>query len=388
MASVNEKDETNIIRMVKCLLTSKSRASSAKALCSMKNLDRFFKAPVSALFAENYIDKQCDFATVFSSMKPLASGMFGTVIVVCISVACKPKLVMKLIPYYRLDKVDYRKADRPQNVEWRTARMLYNVFANSNFPIHVPVPYDTFLCAPHVHPSFRWLLRKLQSTIDPLAMSLTSQLFTASLFRVMTMEYATFGTVESFLTKLKEPTTYILQIILFQVFVALAIINFHLPSWQHNDLHIRNLLVTKCDYDLVYDLQDIGINKRFVLRKPGIRVLINDFDFASMDTMPNMKKLVDLKAYNERFIFRGQREPQPDLRPNPYVDVRRALVGFISDEFSLPIEALDFISPIIPYARYYLDAPTFLGHFPEFDPTPFSARNLIQNEFFSIFRVF
>lgn len=80
--------------------------------------------------------------------------------------------------------------------------------------------------------------------------------------------------------------------ILFQIIYTLSVIQYHYPSFRHNDLSSNNVFVDYT-YDKKNKKQYICYkfkNKKFYLKNNGVKIYIGDFDFANINELYNNSK--------------------------------------------------------------------------------------------------
>ena len=153
---------------------------------------------------------------------------------------------------------------------------------------------------------------------------------------IMYQEYANGGDL---LTVIKNYHSIIkpihIKTIIFQIIVTLMIFQKKVPSFKHNDLHLKNILLDlnfKTTGSIKYDT--------FFVPNIGLRALINDYGFANMTEFPNPK--VVSKQYAGDFGI------APDS--HKMYDVHFFLNALYIDLVTYPefLEAVGFITSVIP----------------------------------------
>ena len=157
-------------------------------------------------------------------------------------------------------------------------------------------------------------------------------------------EYANGGDLLNVLTEYHSVMKPIhIKTIIFQVLVTLMTLQKKIPSFKHNDMHIKNILL-----DL--DFKTTGSIKynTFFVPNIGLRALINDYGFANMTSVPNPK--VVSKQYADDFGI------APDS--HKMYDTHFFLNALYQELIKFPefLEAVGFLMSVIP--SIYIGAET------------------------------
>jgi hypothetical protein len=214
----------------------------------------------------------------------LGKGAEGVAFVGCIDTACKKMVVIKAAPNGL--KLEYN--------------IMMKVF---KFSPHVTKPYMFMNCPRE---------------------------------EMMYQEYANGGDLLGVLVKYHSVIKPIhIKTILFQVLVTLMTIQKKVPSFKHNDLHLRNILL-----DLNFKTTGSIKYKTFFVPNIGLRALINDFGFANMTGFPNPK--VVSKQYASDFGI------APDS--HKMFDAHFFLNALYIELVKFPefLEAVGFLTSVIP----------------------------------------
>ena len=126
-----------------------------------------------------------------------------------------------------------------------------------------------------------------------------------------------------------------LKTIIFQILITLLTLHKKFPTFRHNDIHLKNILV-----DLSFKSTGSTKYKNFYVPNIGLRAVLNDFGFANMDGIPNPK--VVSKQYAKDYGI------APDS--DKMFDVHFFLNALYIDCAKHPefIEALSFITSVVP----------------------------------------
>jgi hypothetical protein len=178
-------------------------------------------------------------------------------------------------------------------------------------------------------------------------------------------EYANGGDLLDVITKyhsIISPTH--MKTIIFQILVTLATIQKKVPSFKHNDMHLKNVLL-----DLGFKTTgSIKYGTSFV-PNIGLRALINDYGFANTASVPNPK--VVSKQYANDFGIAPDSHKMYDahlflnalyIELVKYPEFSEAL-GFIASAVPskyLGIETTNVLSSRLRYGMSHGDFPSFL----------------------------
>ena len=152
-------------------------------------------------------------------------------------------------------------------------------------------------------------------------------------------EYANGGDLLDVITKhhaIMSPTH--VKTIIFQILVTLATLKKKVPSFKHNDMHLKNILL-----DLSFKTTgSIKYGTSFV-PNIGLRALITDYGFANMNNVPN--PTVVSKRYAGEFGI----APDSDRMYDTHLFLNALYIEF--SKYPDFVEALEFITSAVP-AKY------------------------------------
>lgn len=315
------------------------RLTSKRLINLLLNIENVFLIPADILLKlknefgietverfNDFILDICQLEKYFSKISYLNKGAYGHTFELCITNTCDPPLVMKLVPYmktYAYSKLSVFDPSRPENVEWAILAIINKMF--SKFP-HVPISYRSFICSNSALSPLRRFLDKF----------LEKEFSTIDNFRVSFIEYAEEGSLFSFVQKKKNK--HHLKHIIFQVVLVMATLLDVIPEFRHNDFHIGNLLIRRNREDIFGKYRD----EEYLIEKPEIRVLINDFDFS----------FIKPDVINAKYDEFNPSVPNP----TPYYDMFKFFNALISK-----IE-IDSQSDIHKFIRYVIPYDDLLGH--------------------------
>jgi hypothetical protein len=126
------------------------------------------------------------------------------------------------------------------------------------------------------------------------------------------------------------------RVLIFQVLSALAVIHSKYPTFRHNCLCPRNILVVKCRSPVRYKVN----GKNYAIPCINYLLKINDFDFASIEGIINNNKLRSKWACDQNITDEG----------NKYYDMHFFLncLSNYRSKYRLNAEIADFIDRVIP----------------------------------------
>jgi hypothetical protein len=168
----------------------------------------------------------------------------------------------------------------------------------------------------------------------------TPYMFVKCRYELLYQEYANGGDFLGIIRKYHHMIKPIhIKTIVFQVLITLMNIQKEFPSFKHNDLHLGNILV-----DLAYKKSGTTQYDNFYVPNIGLRALINDYGFATMDSVPNPKVVTKQYAKNYGIAPDSHKMFDAHMFLNAlYLDVKRY------PEFS---EVVKFLTSVIP-AHYF-----------------------------------
>ncbi len=134
-----------------------------------------------------------------------------------------------------------------------------------------------------------------------------------------------------------------MKTIIFQILVTLATVQKKIPSFRHNDMHLKNILL-----DL--DFKTTGSIKYGTSFVPniGLRALINDYGFANMTPVPNPK--VTSKEFASTFGI----APDSHKMYDAHLFLNALYIEL--SKYTEFLDVLEFISSVVP--SKYLGAET------------------------------
>jgi hypothetical protein len=281
----------------------------------------------------NFLINSCSLDTFFPKSVYLNTGAYGAAFCLCLNEPCDPPLVLKIVPFkipneYGLPKystLDEEDPSRPENVEWNILVRINKVFFDSNFH-HIPIAYNSFKCSNYFEsPLSTFLGRYFFGNLEMEAF------FNARYCRISFIEHADCGSLLKFLG---DPNhKHLSKNIVFQVILAMTVLQSKIPGFRHNDFHIGNLLIRsqKAPIDHVHN----GV--RYYIESPRVAVLLNDFDFSMIiNEVPNAK-------YEELFS---------SASPGKYIDMFKFfnhLVGeVIEKNIYVDSDVIKFAKTVLP----------------------------------------
>ena len=161
---------------------------------------------------------------------------------------------------------------------------------------------------------------------------------------LMYQEYANGGDLLSAIKKYHKIINPIhIKTIIFQVLVTLMTLQKKIPSFKHNDMHLKNILL-----DLSFKTSGSIKYGTFFVPNIGLRAVINDYGFAHMTGLPNPKVVSKQYAYDFGIA--------PDS--HKMYDVHFFMNALYLDLSAYPefLEALSFVMSVVP--AHYLGAET------------------------------
>jgi serine/threonine protein kinase len=208
------------------------------------------------------------------SIQIIGGGVFGTVIKILDNIDSQKYVAHKIVPqryfgwydattrtYVCLHDKDPR---HPEVVEWKTHIKLFDVFKNKNVK-HICEPITSFRCNESKFVDFMKFLHQFK--IYPNVKDL----------RVNSFEFVSGGTLYEFLKYQHCEQEEVIRMIA-QVVMALIQIQYKYPTFRHNDLHIRNILLRHTETPSDYTF---GVLK-FEIPKTKYTIVITDFDSAEI----------------------------------------------------------------------------------------------------------
>lgn len=222
----------------------------------------------------------------------LGKGVEGIAFVGCIDTNCKKMVVIKA-------------AKSGLKLEYSILKSVFKLCP------HIPVPYMISSCAKE---------------------------------EMLYQEYASGGDLLTAITKYNDVMTEDhIRMIIFQVLVTLMTIQKKVPSFKHNDMHLKNVLL-----DVSFKTSGSIKYGNFYVPNTGLRALVGDFGFAHTSTHHNPK--VVSKEFARDF----------GIAPNSHkmYDAHLFLNALYIElsKYRKFTEALGFLTSVMP--RHYLGAET------------------------------
>uniref|UniRef100_A0A6C0JQD9 Protein kinase domain-containing protein n=1 Tax=viral metagenome TaxID=1070528 RepID=A0A6C0JQD9_9ZZZZ len=286
-----------------------------------------------------------------TSIKKLNKGKYGLILKGCLEIEttnkkyseCNYPIILKIIGYRKKTSNEYETLSidnktRPENVEWEIHTLIYNLLSSKQSIPHTSWPFLSLMVNIKKNNFLHILLK--EENFKPNTLK--------NFYKINFCEYISLGTIEEYFIKFKNKNASkeILHI-LFQVLMTLAIIQEKYPSFIHNDLHTKNVLLKDVDKKttISYELN----NKIYKIKNIGFITILNDFDFSEIKpSITNSKtntffgKNRVLKGYTDVYRFTGA---LLDLISEYGIKVKSDIGKFIFS-ISLADEILDFDQPI------------------------------------------
>jgi hypothetical protein len=324
-------------------------------LFNLTSIPHEFFVILRAEYGDQFVTEFNKFLTKFCNLdeffprrlnfsKYLAGGTYGIAFALCVNDFCDPPIALKIVPYSQPEEKKSASSSsskitgskntctgtrrrlgagkyyydlpidnetRPENVEWEMLRRINNIFEKIKFP-HIPLAYDSFKCKLSKDPPTP-LYNFIAQFVDVGAKDFkrSFQKDTACC-RITFLEFAEAGALENFIQQPEnEP---LIESLIFQVLVAMATLLRHMPNFRHNDFHMGNLLLRASREHITGEIN----GRRYLVKNPKVRVLLNDFDFShALPEMPNAK-------------YRDLNLPDKNLDPTPYSDMFKFFNSFIT----------------------------------------------------------
>lgn len=238
---------------------------------------------------------------------------------------------------------------RPENAEINMIKLLSDIVYSKRSP-HIVLPIAVF-CSPVK--SFV----KFKDIIDNKGFNKFIKLYESQQLYdeacVLISEWARSGDLLEFIRQnFKNMKLIYWQVIFFQIFFTLAVIQERYPSFRHNDLKANNILLQKVEHlssaKRSASKYSLG-NYNYIIPNLGFSVQMCDFDFACIPGVVDNDKV-----QNEGF-------KKVNILPerNRYCDVHFfciTLIQFVPDFLDreeIPQEVKDFLYEVLP-AKYRL----------------------------------
>jgi hypothetical protein len=223
-------------------------------------------------------------ASALGNVEYVASGTYNDVFRVS-----APQPVIMRISYYHdalFKKFRDVSAGRGSHEQMQNMHLIDPVTIKNNFG-----RVGNFMIEHRLSPHFAYFYgsRDAKNAIQRFRQVLTKERSDImSTMNPLSLRYNNVSFVEHFETDLHELlkrhiSDVDLKQIVFQVLYTLAVLQHHIPTFRHNDLSTRNVLIKKVPEDrrrsYVYDLN----GEQYVLKDPAFFAAIYDFDLAHAD---------------------------------------------------------------------------------------------------------
>ena len=200
-----------------------------------------------------------------------------------------------------LNKYVNLESKLPLNVENRIVYLLSELVFNKYTP-HINLPIF----------SFRTSFSKLKLNLDlyPLIKEDIHQKKILNNVSILVSEWCSLGNLSTFLrqeSNLFRENHHYWDILLFQLVYTLTIIQTKYPSFRHNDLHLKNILVQKTNShhseNYLYHLKLHGQELHYIIPDIGFQIRFWDYDWSSIHGLVDNRKAISKDRHLQNRTF-------------------------------------------------------------------------------------